>query len=71
MRTELTFVGQGSWNGGDIYPSEDTPFPRIPAIGEHVSLPDSALWWHVTSVRFDFADGLYYEPLVRIRLELG
>jgi len=68
-RVRLTFKGAGRWNGSDEYPCDDTPFPRIPIVGETILMPDTQEAWRVVSVEFDFENGLGQDPLVRITCE--
>jgi hypothetical protein len=70
MKIRMTFEGLGLWDGGDTFPYDDTPFPRVPVVGERVRLPDSTDEWEVVSVVFDFDRGFHYEPTVRVTLAL-
>lgn len=64
MKTRLIFRGAARWDGGDVYPFDDTPFPRAPVRGDRVALPDDLGTWTVESVTMDFAGGLASEPLI-------
>lgn len=68
MKTKLIFEGAGLWNGGDTPPWDDTPFPRVPSVGEFLIFPDETEPWIVRSVTYDFHGGLAFEPAVVIAL---
>jgi len=59
------FIGAGLWEGGDAFP-DPVPVPRVPMVGEFVTLPDESAWWVVVQVEFDYSKGLFYEPVVGV-----
>lgn len=66
MKIRLRFIGAGLWDGEDVYPYDDTPFPRVPNVGEHIVMPDSTVQWRVVDVIYDFLSGFNYEPVVGV-----
>lgn len=66
LTVELTFVGAGLWDGGDVFPFGDVPMPRIPVIGETIIGPDDMGAWKVSNVAFDYPHG--FNPISGPRL---
>ena len=66
MKIRLRFIGAGMWDGGDVFPYDDTPFPRVPVVGEHIVMVDSTVTWCVVDVIYDFDQGFHYEPTVGV-----
>jgi hypothetical protein len=66
MKVRLRFIGAGLWDGGDVYPYRDAPFPRAPVRGDFIRLPDETDEWEVLRVTMNFDGGLGSEPTVDV-----